>query len=258
MGINEFLLFAGVGFAAQLIDGALGMGYGIISSAVLLASGVPPAHTSASVHASKLFTSAASGISHSLCGNVDRHILLVLSITGAIGGILGAMATINMPAQVIRPYVFAYLGVMGLVIIWRGVMPPSDRRASGKFIAPLGAIGGFLDAIGGGGWGPVVTSNLIGVGLPPRYVVGTVNASEFLVTCAVVAAFVTSFAAGIWAESDGIANNLAAVGGLIVGGIPSAALAGWLIRVAPRRALMTGVGLLICGLSAWEVGKTIL
>lgn len=257
LSLNDFVLFTIVGFLAQLVDGALGKGYGIISSAVLLASGVPPAHTSASVHASKLFTTATSGASHALHGNVDRRILIILSIAGTVGGVLGAMVTINTPAQSIRPYVFGYLGIMGMVIIWRAIKPPSERRASSKFIAPLGTVGGFLDAIGGGGWGPVVTSNLLGAGLPPRYVVGTVNASEFLVTCAVVASFAISLFFGVWEESDGIAKNLAPVVGLVVGGIPSALFAGWLLKVAPRQPLMMVVGLLICGLSIWEVGKVV-
>ncbi|PZF76921.1 sulfite exporter TauE/SafE family protein [Aestuariivirga litoralis] len=251
----DFLIFAAVGFLAQLIDGALGMGYGVISSTVLLATGVPPAHTSASVHAAKLFTTAASGTSHILHGNVDKRILVILCITGAIGGVLGALVLVNAPAGVIRPYVFGYLGVMGLVIIWRGVMLPASKTVSGKLIAPLGSVGGFLDAIGGGGWGPVVTSSLIGAGAPPRYVVGTVNAAEFVVTCAVVTAFAATIALGMWADSKGIADHVTAIAGLILGGIPAAFLAGWLIKVAPRKPLMIAVGLLICGIAGWEISK---
>lgn len=255
LALSDFLIFAGVGFFAQLIDGALGMGYGVISSTVLLATGVPPAHTSASVHAAKLFTTAASGTSHILHGNVDRRILIILSVAGAIGGILGALVLVNAPAGVIRPWVFGYLGIMGLVIIWRGLMFPANKTVSGKFIAPLGTAGGFLDAIGGGGWGPVVTSSLIGAGAPPRYVVGTVNAAEFVVTCAVVSAFAVTIALGLWADSSGIADHVTAIAGLIMGGIPAAFLAGWLIKVAPRKPLMIAVGLLICGIAAWELSK---
>lgn len=256
--LTDFLIFAAVGLFAQLIDGALGMGYGVISSTVLLASGVPPAHTSASVHAAKLFTTAASGTSHILHGNVDRRILIILCIAGSIGGILGALVLVNAPAGAIRPFVFGYLGIMGMVIIWRGLMFPASKTVSGRLIAPLGAIGGFLDAIGGGGWGPVVTSSLIGAGAPPRYVVGTVNAAEFVVTCAVVSAFAATIAMGLWAESHGIAEHLTAVAGLVVGGIPAAFLAGWLLKVAPRKPLMIAVGLLICGIASWELSKAIL
>lgn len=249
----DFLIFAGVGFLAQLIDGALGMGYGVISSTVLLASGVPPAHTSASVHAAKLFTTAASGLSHIAHKNVDRRILLILCIAGAIGGVFGALLLVNVAGGAIRPFVFGYLGIMGLVILWRGLTLPQSRTIPGKFIAPLGTAGGFLDAIGGGGWGPVVTSSLIGAGAPPRYVVGTVNAAEFVVTCAVVGAFAVFMFTGLWADSHGIGEHATAVAGLVAGGLPAALFAGWLLKIAPRKPLMIAVGLLILGISAYEL-----
>lgn len=255
--LSDFLIFAAVGFFAQLVDGALGMGYGVISSTVLLATGVPPAHTSASVHAAKLFTTAASGISHILHRNVDKRVLIILAITGSLGGMVGAMVLVNAPAGLIRPFVFGYLGIMGLVIIWRGLMFPANRTISGKFIAPLGTAGGFLDAIGGGGWGPVVTSSLIGAGAAPRYVVGTVNAAEFIVTCAVVTAFATAIIFGVWSESKGIADHLTAIAGLILGGLPAAIFAGWLLKKAPRKPLMIAVGLLICGIAGWELSKAV-
>jgi len=254
----DFLIFAAVGFLAQLIDGALGMGYGVISATVLLASGVPPAHTSASVHAAKLFTTAASGTSHIIHGNVDRRILRILCVAGSLGGLVGVLVLVNVAAGAIRPFVFGYLGLMGLVIIWRGLMYPVSKTVPGKFIAPLGSAGGFLDAIGGGGWGPVVTSSLIGAGAPPRYVVGTVNAAEFVVTCAVVSAFAATIAFGVWDESKGIFEHLTAVAGLVIGGLPAAFLAGWLLKVAPRKPLMIAVGLLICSIAAWEVSKAVL
>jgi uncharacterized membrane protein YfcA len=253
----DFAIFAAVGFFAQLIDGALGMGYGVISSVVLLASGVPPAHTSASVHAAKLFTTAASGTSHILHGNVDRRILVILSAAGIVGGIIGALVLVNVAGGSIRPYVFGYLMIMGFVIIWRGIMFPANRTVPGKFIAPLGTAGGFLDAIGGGGWGPVVTSSLIGAGAPPRFVVGTVNAAEFVVTCAIVSAFAATLIFGSWQDSHGLMNHGVAVAGLIIGGLPAAFMAGWLLKVAPRRPLMIGVGSLVVGLSAYELLKVI-
>ncbi len=253
----DFLIFAAVGFFAQLIDGALGMGYGVISATVLLASGVPPAHTSASVHAAKFFTTAASGTSHILHGNVDRRILIILCITGSIGGILGALLLVHIASGAIRPFVFGYLGVMGLVIIWRGLMFPANRTIPGQFIAPLGTVGGFLDAIGGGGWGPVVTSSLIGAGATPRFVVGTVNAAEFVVTCAVVSAFAATLIFGVWEEAHGISDHLTAVAGLVIGGVPSALFAGWLLKVAPRKPLMIAVGVLILGISGFELSKAL-
>ena len=137
-------------------------------------------------------------------------------------------------------------------------MFPASKTVPGKFIAPLGTAGGFLDAIGGGGWGPVVTSSLIGAGAPARFVVGTVNAAEFVVTCAVVSAFAASIALGIWAESKGLSEHLTAVAGLVIGGLPSAFFAGWLLRKAPRKPLMIAVGLLICAISGFELSKALL
>lgn len=254
----DFIVFTLVGFFAQLIDGALGMGYGVISSVVLLATGVPPAHTSASVHASKLFTTAASGTSHILHGNVDRRILIILSAAGILGGIAGALVLVNANGAAIRPYVFGYLMAMGFVIIWRGIMLPANRTIPGKFIAPLGTIGGFLDAIGGGGWGPVVTSSLIGAGASPRYVVGTVNAAEFVVTCAVVSAFAATLLFGTWTDSAGLSSHVVAIAGLIIGGLPAAMMAGWLLKVLPRKPLMIAVGCLVVGLSVFELSKALI
>lgn len=256
--MEDFLIFVFVGFFAQLLDGALGMGYGLISSVVLLATGVPPAQASASVHAAKLFTTATSGASHLLHGNVDRRILVILCITGVAGGILGALVLVNVAGGSIRPFVFGYLMFMGFTIIRRGILFPVSRTVSGKLIAPLGVAGGFLDAIGGGGWGPVVTSSLIGAGAPPRFVVGTVNTAEFVVTCAIVSAFAAALLFGAWEESHGLMDQGVAVLGLIVGGLPAAMLAGWLLKVAPRKQLMIGVGILVVGLSAYELSKVFL
>jgi uncharacterized protein len=252
--LNEFWIFLCVGFVAQLIDGALGMGYGVISSVVLLASGVPPAHTSASVHSAKLFTAAASGASHLLHGNVDRRLFWLLSLAGGVGGVIGALILTQVPGEVIRPYVFGYLLIMGLLILWRSLKEGTERHAlPGAFVAPLGGLGGFLDAIGGGGWGPVVTSSLIGAGAQPRLVVGTVNAAEFLVTCAVVAAFATTLLSGIWSEGKGMLDHLLPIAGLVLGGLPSAAIAGLLAKRMPRKAMTFAVALLVIALSSYEL-----
>jgi hypothetical protein len=251
----DFLMFAVVGFAAQLVDGALGMGYGVISSVVLLASGVPPAHTSASVHAAKLFTTAVSGTSHIAYGNVERRLFLALSAAGAAGGIAGALVLINVSGASMRPFVFGYLLIMGGVIVWRGLLLPTSRTVPNGMALPLGTAGGFLDAIGGGGWGPVVTSSLIGAGAPPRFVVGTVNAAEFVVTCAVVSTFAATLFAGAWHESSGIFAHALSIAGLIVGGLPAAFVAGWLLKNAPRKPMMIAVGLLVVVLSGFELIK---
>lgn len=252
--LTEFWIFLCVGFVAQLIDGALGMGYGVISSVVLLVSGVPPAHTSASVHSAKLFTTAASGLSHLFHGNVDKRLFWFLAIAGSVGGILGALFLTQVPGKLIRPYVFGYLLIMGLLILWRCLREGRERHVMpGGFIVPLGGIGGFLDAVGGGGWGPVVTSSLIGAGARPRAVIGTVNAAEFVVTCAVVAAFVTTLLTGIWNEGKGLADHILPVAGLVLGGLPAAAVAGFLVKHAPRRPITMGVALLVIGLSSFDL-----
>lgn len=251
----DFVLFAAVGFLAQVIDGALGMGYGVIASSVLLATGVPPAHTSASVNGSKIFTSAASGISHMIYRNVDRHMLIVLSLAGAVGGIVGALLLVRVPPGATRPYMFAYLALLGLYITWRGIRPMAQRKLPGKLVAPFGSLGGFLDAFDGGGWGMVVTSSLIGAGANPRLVVGTVNAAQFVVTCTIVTTFAVTVALGLWHEANGQPNHLAAVAGLILGGLPSALFAGWLLKVSPRTPLTIALGVLITGISTWQLVK---
>jgi uncharacterized membrane protein YfcA len=252
--LGEFWIFLIVGFGAQLIDGALGMGYGVISSVVLLASGVPPAHTSAAVHSAKLFTTAASGTSHLLHGNVDRRMFWLLSLAGIVGGVVGALLLTQVPGKTIRPYVFGYLLIMGLLILWRCLREGKERHVlPGRFVAPLGGVGGFLDAVGGGGWGPVVTSSLIGAGAQPRQVVGTVNAAEFVVTCAVVAAFATTLLSGLWSEGKGLLDHLLPIAGLVIGGLPAAAMAGLLVKRAPRKAMTFAVALLVIVLSSYEL-----
>ena len=184
-GMDAFWLFLAVGFFGQLVDGALGMAYGVISASVLLAFGVPPAHVSASVHASKGFTGAASAASHFSHRNVDMRLFVPLAIAGALGGIIGAYVLTSIEGDVIKPYVVIYLGLMGAIILfraWKGVDPnPVPFRKP----IPVGLIGGFLDALGGGGWGPTVTTTLVAVGTPPRQAIGTSNSAEFVVAVAV-------------------------------------------------------------------------
>jgi uncharacterized protein len=253
--VLDFLGFAAVGFLAQLIDGALGVGYGVISSVMLLTTGVPPAQTSASVHAAKLFTTATSGASHAFHGNVDRKLMLQLAIAGGVGGILGAILVTQVAGATMRPLVFIYLLVVGIIILVRCFKPPVEASPHSGLVSPLGAVGGFLDAIGGGGWGPVVTSTLIGAGAPPRYVIGSVNAAEFVVTVAVVTVFAGTLLFGVWHESTGMLDHLVPVIGLIVGGIPAAVLAGRLLKRAPRQPLLIAVALLIITLSSFEIAK---
>lgn len=251
--MEDLLLFAAVGFCAQLIDGALGMGYGIISATILLASGVVPSQVSASVHAAKLPTTCISGLSHILHRNVIWRLFAMLAIAGSLGGVVGAYILTSIRSEVIRPYVVAYLGIMGLVILWRAVKGNPKHRISGRFACPLGSVGGFLDAIGGGGWGPVVTSSLIGRGGEPRYVIGSTNAAEFIVTVAVTSAFITALLTGHWVEGQGWDRQAIAVGGLILGGLPAAAMAGYLLKRLPARPVTAAVGLLVSGIAVYQM-----
>jgi uncharacterized protein len=253
----EFLLFACVGFLAQMIDGALGMGYGIVSSSALMAFGVPPATASASIHAAKLCTTATSGACHALHRNVDWRLFARLVPAGIAGGVVGAYIVTSISGAAIRPFIAVYLAVMGSVVLWRVAKGVAPRLApTTRLVAPVGVAGGFCDAVGGGGWGPVVTSCLMGAGGQPRYVIGTVNAAEFLVTLAIVSAFVTALLTGHWDEAGTLLQHAAAVAGLIVGGLLAAPVAGFATRIAPPRVLGGGVGALIlsiAGYQAWSV-----
>jgi len=249
--VSDFLLFAAVGFGAQLVDGALGMAYGVVSTTSLLAMGVSPANASASVHAAKVFTGAASALSHVAHKNISWRLLALLAAGGVVGGVAGTYLLTSIDGEKIKPYVVSWLGLMGLVILyraWKGVQP---KPFSWKSPLPLGVVGGFFDAVGGGGWGPVVTSTLLGSGADPRKAIGTTNAAEFFVAAAVSAAFLSALVSGHW-ETEGLRDHLSSVLGLIAGGIVAAPLAGWMTKVLPIRALTWIVGVLVTGLAAWQ------
>lgn len=249
----EFLLFASVGFLAQIIDGALGMAYGVISTTVLLAFGVPPAYASASVHTAEMFTTAATATSHLGHRNVDWKLFLRLVPAGVAGGALGAYVLTSIDGEMLRPYVTAYLTVMGLYILFRAVRRRrSTVEPKGRLVVPLGIAGGFVDAAGGGGWGPVVTSTLVGSGGAPRYVIGTVGTAEFFVTTAVSATFVFALLSGHWQDAGDPMAHLSAVAGLIVGGVLAAPLAGLVVRRLDPRVLMVVVGLLVVMLAGYQ------
>jgi uncharacterized protein len=253
---EDFLIFFAVGFLAQLVDGALGMAYGVTSATALLAIGVPPAHVSAATHTAKLFTTAASGASHIWLKNVDWAVFRRLAPAGMAGGALGVFAVTGIEGALIRPFLIAYLAVMGVYIIWRAWRPSFRTRISRGLIAPLGAGGGFADGIGGGGWGPVVTTTLVGAGEEPRYVVGTVNTAEFFVTVAVLAGFLAALLTGHWETAKGFTAHAAAVAGLIAGGLCAAPLAALVTRYARPRLMAVLVGCLIltlCGVQAAQL-----
>jgi uncharacterized membrane protein YfcA len=249
---EDFLVFLGVGFLAQLIDGALGMAYGAVSSTTLLAFGVPPAHASASVHAAEIFTTAASGASHVWHRNVDWRLVRQLAPAGIIGGMIGAYFLTGIAGDTIKPFVTAYLGIIGLLILIKGFRVFPTKPVSGKVVVPLGLFGGFADAVGGGGWGPVVTSSLIGSGGSPRLVIGSVTTVEFLVTLSVSLSFLFALLTGHWENAGDLPEHLAAVGGLIVGGVAAAPLAGYMVRTVPARPLTIIVGVLIICLAAYQ------
>ncbi|MCE2843023.1 MAG: sulfite exporter TauE/SafE family protein [Novosphingobium sp.] len=238
------LPFIAVGFAAQLVDGALGMAFGVVSNTLLVGVlGVPPAQASQRVHLVECFTTAASGISHLLHGNIDGKLFVRLLIPGIIGGVAGAYVLTSLHADVVKPFVLTYLAGIGLYLLWRGLMyPPRVREA--KLVAPLGLVGGFLDAAGGGGWGPVVTSNLLIQGADPRKVVGTVNSVEFFLTLTISAAFIYHL---------GFADVAGATLGLLIGGMAAAPIGAWAAKHFPPKTMLILVGIVLTLTSGYGV-----
>jgi uncharacterized protein len=241
MGLeNEFLTFMLVGFLAQLVDGALGMAFGVISTSALIALGVPPAAASAGVHTVETVTTAVSGTSHAIAGNIDWKLFARIAVPGVAGAILGAYILTNISAEAAKPLIQAYLGLLGLWIFWRGLRHIHIARRP-KIVEPLGFVGGFLDAAGGGGWGGIVTSNLIIQGGTPRNVIGTVNAAEFFVT---VSAAVTFILALGWEVVT------TATVGLLAGGVIAAPFGAILAKQLKADTLMLLVGVLLMATSA--------
>ena len=250
--LTSFFIFALIGFAAQIVDGALGMAYGVISSTILIATGISPAQASAAVHAAEMFTTAASGSSHMYHRNVDWQLFWRLAPFGIVGGCLGAYVLTAVNAAVARPFVTVYLGVIGAYLLFRSFRKVPTRPVPAKVVAPLGLIGGFLDAAGGGGWGPIVTTGLLGAGGAPRYVIGTVSISEFLITTAVSLTFLIAILTGHWEEAEGISSMLVPVSGLIVGGLLAAPLAAYVVRYVNETVLLRLVGVLIVLIAAYQ------
>lgn len=248
-GIFDFstlLPFIAVGFFAQLVDGALGMAFGVISNTLLVAVlGVPPALASQRIHVVECFTTAVSGISHLLYGNVDGKLFLRLLVPAIIGGVTGAYLLTSLNAEVVKPYVLLYLSVIGIYLLMRGILyPPKLREA--KHVWPLGLVGGFLDAAGGGGWGPVVTSNLLIQGADPRKVIGTVNSVEFFLTLAVSAAFIYHL---------GFAELVGPTLGLLIGGVLAAPFGAIAARYFSPKTMLILVGIVMFITSAYGMWK---
>ena len=223
-----------------MVDGAIGMAYGISASTALLSMGVPPATASACVHAAETFTTAASGAAHWKLGNIDRKLLVRLVVPGMVGGALGAYALSSPPGEKLKPFIAIYLLLLGLFIVWKAVGQKEKREGvEPKAVAPLGLFGGFLDAVGGGGWGPLVTSSLLGQGTTPRYAIGTVNLAEFFVTLTISTTFFLTVGLDLWPI----------ITGLILGGIIAAPFAAYATKHIPDKVLMIMVGTVVVLLS---------
>jgi uncharacterized protein len=243
--VTRLLLFGLIGLGTQLIDGALGMAYGVTTTSLLLASGVAPAVASASVHLAELGTTAASGFSHWRLGNVDWKTTLPLVVPGAIGGFLGGVALSSVSAESAEPVMAAVLCVLGIYVLLRFSVlsaPPALRRGgkpiSRWLLSPLGLFGGFMDAAGGGGWGPVCTPALLSTGrLEPRKVIGSVDTSEWFVALGGSLGFLVALG------SEKL--DWTVIGGLMAGGVIAAPIAAYIVRYLPPRVLGAAVGGLI-------------
>jgi uncharacterized protein len=244
---DDLPFFVAVGFAAQMIDGALGMAYGIISTSVLLSAGIPPATASACVHAAETVTTGASGFAHWRLKNIDKQLVLRLAIPGMIGGALGAYILSSLPGDQIRPYISAYLLVLGLVILRKAIRGPAHKHVPVTRTVPLGFFGGLFDAVGGGGWGPIVTTTLLGNGMNARYAIGSVNLAEFFVTLTISLTFFAVIGLALWPI----------IAALVVGGIMAAPFAALATKHLPDRALMAMVGAVVVVLSGRELWKLV-
>ncbi|WP_340588604.1 sulfite exporter TauE/SafE family protein [Erythrobacter alti] len=245
-GIDIWVIlpFVLIGFAAQMVDGALGMAFGVITNTLMVGLlGVPPGLASQRVHLVECFTTATSGISHLLHGNIDKRLFFRLLIPGVIGGAAGAYLLASIPGDLIKPFVLIYLAGIGVWLLVRGLLyPPKLREA--KHVAPLGLVGGFLDAAGGGGWGPVVTSNLLIQGAEPRKVIGTVNSVEFFLTVSISASFIYHF---------GISHIAGPTLGLIIGGIAAAPFGAMAARHFSPKLMLVLVGIVLTATSGYGI-----
>jgi uncharacterized membrane protein YfcA len=241
--MRKLLVLAAVGLLAQLVDGSLGMAYGVTSSTLLLAAGIAPAAASAAVHFSEIGTSLVSGFSHHKLGNVDWKTVGILAAPGFVGAFAGATFLSSLPADTAKPWVAGILLALGIYVVYRflvlgGRRPTFKSRPGAKFLVPMGLVGGTLDSIGGGGWGPVGTTTLLSSGrLEPRKVVGSIDTSEFVVAVGGSLGFL------IGLGSQGILWGYA--GALLVGGVIAAPIAAWLVRHMPARVLGVAAGGLI-------------
>ena len=242
-----FIASALVGLLAQTIDGALGMAYGLTANTFLMSTGVPPAVATASVHIAEVFTTGLSGVSHIRMGNVNKDLFLRLLIPGVLGAVGGAVLVTQIDGAVLKPYISAYLVIMGIYVLskaWRHAQRPHREP---HHVGKLALFGGFIDSVGGGGWGPVVTTSLVGAGRDPRTTIGSVNLAEFFLTLSSAVSFSVLMGESTWP----------AVGGLVFGGMFAAPLAAVLTRRLNTRVLLTLVGSLITLLSLYNLYRAL-
>lgn len=246
---NEtFFWFILAGFMAQLVDGALGMAYGVTSNSILLGFGLSPKVAAAAVHTAEVFTTGVSGLSHMRFGNFDKKLFFKLLVPGILSASVGAYLLGDvLDGKWIRPYIMAYLLVLGVLILLKAFKNEVNTKENTKNAPFLALVGGFLDAIGGGGWGPIVTSNLINQGNTPAVVIGTVNTAEF---------FVTYTSAGILIYFAGI-QSWQIILGLIIGGTIAAPLGAYITKKIPKRQLLIIVGTLIILTSLYTLSRVI-
>ncbi|MFA9289901.1 MAG: sulfite exporter TauE/SafE family protein [Solirubrobacteraceae bacterium] len=246
---KSFYGFILAGFFAQMIDGALGMAYGVSCSTLLLNFGLSPKITTAAVHTAEVFTTGFSGLSHLTMNNIDKELFFKIVITGALGAVFGAYVISNfLDGDLIKPYISAYLGILGLIILVKGIRNTQKEFTKVKWPRLLAFFGGLMDAIGGGGWGPIVTSNIINQGKDPKLAIGTVNTAEF---------FVAFFSTGIFLFFVGI-ENWQVILGLIIGGSFAAPIGAYLSTKINKKALMVIVGVVLIAVSLTTVIKAIL
>lgn len=243
---STFLGFLFVGFVAQIIDGALGMAYGVSCSTLLMNLGVSPKLASTAVHTAEVFTTGVSGLSHLRFKNIDKKLFFKIVFPGVVGAMLGAYLISDvLDGKVIKPYISTYLLILGVVILYKGIRNISRPDNTVRYAEVLAIFGGFMDAVGGGGWGPIVTSNIINQGKDPRETIGTVNTAEF---------FVSFFSTGVFMFFGGV-QSWQIVLGLIVGGVIAAPIGAYLTKVIEKRTLMIAVGVLIIATSSYTLYK---
>ena len=243
---NMFFVFMAVGFVAQIVDGALGMAYGVSCTTLLMNFGIPASLATASVHTSEIFTTGISGLSHIKFKNIDKKLFFKIVITGTIGAVAGAYLISDFfDGNIIKPYISGYLVLLGAYIIYKGIRNKTAQNKKVKNAPLLALIGGFLDTTGGGGWGPIVTSNLISQGKDPREAIGTVNTAEFFITYSATIIFILILGVKHWQI----------ILGLITGGAVAAPFGAYLASKINKRLLFFMVGALIIIISSYSLLK---